>query len=88
MVSGQDGSTEAGSRATRGLPPHVEFAATLAALALGAGLVLLASSLTWQTITTPLLSIPSDRRLGISFTLAGIGSFANPLGSFGGSSAR
>ncbi|HWB30112.1 MAG TPA: putative LPS assembly protein LptD [Vicinamibacterales bacterium] len=45
-------------------------------------------SFDWQTITTPLLSIPSDRRLGISFTLAGIGSFANPLGSFGGSSAR
>ncbi|HVW05964.1 MAG TPA: putative LPS assembly protein LptD [Vicinamibacterales bacterium] len=45
-------------------------------------------SVDWQTITTPLLSIPSDRRLGISFTLAGIGSFANPLGSFGGSSAR
>jgi LPS-assembly protein len=45
-------------------------------------------SFDWQTITTPLLSIPSDRRLGISFTLAGIGSFANPLGSFGGGAAR
>ncbi len=45
-------------------------------------------SFDWQTITTPLLSVPSDRRLGISFTLAGIGSFANPLGSFGGSTAR
>ena len=30
------------------------------------------------------LGIPSDKRFGISFTLAGIGSFANPLGSFGG----
>jgi hypothetical protein len=28
----------------------------------------------------------SDRRMSISFTLAGIGTFANPLGSFGGGS--
>jgi hypothetical protein len=41
-------------------------------------------SFDWQTISTPLLNIPSDRRFGISFTLAGIGSFSNPLGSFGG----
>lgn len=41
-------------------------------------------SFDWQLISAPLLGIPSDRRLGISFTLAGIGSFSNPLGSFGG----
>lgn len=41
-------------------------------------------SFDWQTISLPLLGIPSDRRFGISFTLAGIGSFSNPLGSFGG----
>jgi hypothetical protein len=35
-------------------------------------------------------SLPSrtDRRFGISFTLAGIGSFSNPLGSFGNNSGR
>jgi LPS-assembly protein len=38
----------------------------------------------WQEIDTPLLSIPADRRFGVSFTLAGIGSFSNPFGSFGG----
>ena len=42
-------------------------------------------SFDWQTISTPLYRrAPSDRRFGISFTLAGIGSFSNPLGSFGG----
>ena len=41
-------------------------------------------SFDYQSISVPLLGIPSDRRFGISFTLAGIGSFANPLGSFGG----
>jgi hypothetical protein len=42
-------------------------------------------SFDWQSISTPLVpSIPSDRRFGVSFTLAGIGSFSNPLGSFGG----
>jgi LPS-assembly protein len=30
------------------------------------------------------LGVPNDRRLAISFTLAGIGTFASPLGSFGG----
>jgi lipopolysaccharide assembly outer membrane protein LptD (OstA) len=30
----------------------------------------------------------TDRRFGISFTLAGIGSFSNPLGSFGNNSGR
>jgi len=38
----------------------------------------------YQSIGTTLSTVPSDRRLGISFTLAGIGSFANPFGSFGG----
>ena len=41
-------------------------------------------SFDWQSVSLPLLGIPSDRRFGISFTLAGIGSFSNPLGSFGG----
>lgn len=41
-------------------------------------------SFDWQQVSMPLLGIPSDRRFGISFTLAGIGSFSNPLGSFGG----
>jgi hypothetical protein len=34
------------------------------------------------------LSIARDRRFGISFTLAGIGSFSNPMGSFGDNSGR
>jgi LPS-assembly protein len=38
----------------------------------------------WQSYGLPLLGIPVDRRWGVSFTLAGIGSFSNPLGSFGG----
>lgn len=42
-------------------------------------------SFDFQRITVPLYrSIPSDTRFGVSFTLAGIGSFSNPLGSFGG----
>src|SRR5690606_3941667 len=41
-------------------------------------------SLDYLSISMPLSGIPADRRLGISFTLAGIGSFSNPLGSFGG----
>jgi hypothetical protein len=40
-------------------------------------------SFTWQSVDTPLLNVPSDQRLGLSFTLAGIGSFSNPFGSFG-----
>jgi hypothetical protein len=31
--------------------------------------------------------IPNDRRFTISFTLAGIGTFASPMGMFGGSSS-
>jgi lipopolysaccharide assembly outer membrane protein LptD (OstA) len=34
------------------------------------------------------ISTPTDRRFGLSFTLAGIGSFSNPLGSFGNNSGR
>ena len=30
------------------------------------------------------LGVPKDRRFNISFTLAGIGSFSNFLGAFGG----
>jgi len=44
-------------------------------------------SFDWQNVKTPLLAnrgVPNDRRLGLSFTLAGIGSFSNPFGSFGG----
>lgn len=44
-------------------------------------------SFDWQSISTPYyssLGIPSDNRFGISFTLAGIGSFANPMSSLGG----
>jgi hypothetical protein len=31
-----------------------------------------------------LSGLSGDRRMSISFTLAGIGTFSNPLGSFGG----
>jgi LPS-assembly protein len=40
-------------------------------------------SFDYQTVGAG-LGLPSDRRFGFSFTLAGIGSFANPFGSFGG----
>jgi hypothetical protein len=32
--------------------------------------------------------LPSDRKFGISFSLAGLGSFSNPFGSFGDNSGR
>jgi hypothetical protein len=32
----------------------------------------------------PRFPVPSDTRFNISFTLAGIGTFSNPFGSFGG----
>jgi hypothetical protein len=32
--------------------------------------------------------IPKDRRFNLSFTLAGIGTFSNFFGAFGGSGAR
>jgi hypothetical protein len=38
----------------------------------------------WQSRSLPFFGIPVDRRWNVSFTLAGIGSFSNPLGSFGG----
>jgi hypothetical protein len=44
-------------------------------------------SVDWQTMDTPLWTaqgVPTNTQFGVSFTLAGIGSFANPLGSFGG----
>ena len=44
-------------------------------------------SIDWQKMDTPLWTpqgIPTNTMFGISFTLAGIGSFSNPLGSFGG----
>jgi LPS-assembly protein len=40
-------------------------------------------SVDWQNYQTPNLSVPANRTFAVSFTLAGIGSFANPLGSFG-----
>jgi hypothetical protein len=33
-------------------------------------------------------TVPADRRFGISFSLAGLGSFSNPFGSFGDNSGR
>jgi hypothetical protein len=30
------------------------------------------------------LNVPSNRQFSVSFTLAGLGSFSNPLGGFGG----
>jgi LPS-assembly protein len=44
-------------------------------------------SIDWQKMDTPLWTpqgIPTNTQFAISFTLAGIGSFSNPLGSFGG----
>jgi hypothetical protein len=41
-------------------------------------------SFDWQSSKMPFLHSGIDRRFGISFSLAGIGSFSNPLGSFGG----
>jgi hypothetical protein len=34
------------------------------------------------------VTVPKDRRFNLSFTLAGIGTFSNVLGAFGGSSSR
>jgi hypothetical protein len=44
-------------------------------------------SFDWQTMATPLWTpqgVPTNTQFGVSVTLAGIGSFSNPLGSFGG----
>jgi hypothetical protein len=35
-----------------------------------------------------LAGLQQDRRFGISFTLAGIGSFSNPMGAFGNNTGR
>jgi lipopolysaccharide assembly outer membrane protein LptD (OstA) len=43
---------------------------------------------TFSFASFPGLPDRTDRRFGISFTLAGIGSFSNPLGSFGNNSGR
>ena len=34
------------------------------------------------------IAVPQDRRLNVSFTLAGIGTFSNFLGAFGGQTGR
>jgi len=39
----------------------------------------------YQTYNIVGLSVPQDRRFNVSFTLAGIGTFSNFLGAFGGS---
>jgi lipopolysaccharide assembly outer membrane protein LptD (OstA) len=48
-------------------------------------------SLDYQTIQPGqfgTIALPSDRRFGISFSLAGLGSFSNPFGSFGDNTGR
>jgi LPS-assembly protein len=40
-------------------------------------------SVDYQVVRFAFGNVPADRRFGLSFTLAGIGSFSNPLGSFG-----
>jgi LPS-assembly protein len=41
-----------------------------------------------QEIQFGATTLPADRRFGISFSLAGLGSFSNPFGSFGDNSGR
>ena len=41
-----------------------------------------------QQATFGTATLPADRRFGISFSLAGLGSFSNPFGSFGDNSGR
>jgi hypothetical protein len=43
---------------------------------------------TFGTAIASAVGIPQDHRFNISFTLAGIGSFSNVLGAFGGSQGR
>jgi len=38
----------------------------------------------WQSVGGQFFGVDTNRTWGVSFTLAGIGSFSNPLGSFGG----
>jgi hypothetical protein len=48
-------------------------------------------SVDYQTVALGHLALPGlqqDRRFGISFTLAGIGSFSNPMGAFGNNTGR
>ncbi len=48
-------------------------------------------SLDYQTLRQGVFGttvLPADRRFGISFSLAGLGSFSNPFGSFGDNSGR
>jgi LPS-assembly protein len=40
-------------------------------------------SVDWQSYQTPNLAVAANRTFAVAFTLAGIGSFSNPLGSFG-----
>ncbi len=40
-------------------------------------------ALDYQTVNRTRFGLPNDRRIGLSFTLAGIGSFSNPFGAFG-----
>jgi hypothetical protein len=44
----------------------------------------------YQTVNLSHLGVgvEKDRRFGISFTLAGIGSFSNPMGAFGNNEGR
>jgi hypothetical protein len=41
-------------------------------------------ALDYQSRQTYLVNVPTTHTIGISFTLAGLGTFANPFGSFGG----
>jgi LPS-assembly protein len=42
----------------------------------------------YSQITASTIGVPHDHRLNISFTLAGVGSFSNLLGAFGGQQGR
>ena len=42
----------------------------------------------YSLVNAAVLGVPKDRRLNISFTLAGIGSFSNLLGAFGGQQGK
>lgn len=45
-------------------------------------------ALEWQTFNLPGLAVPQDRRFNVSFTLAGIGTFANFFGALSGQEQR
>ena len=42
----------------------------------------------YSLVNQAVLGVPKDRRLNISFTLAGVGSFSNLLGAFGGQQGK